>query len=129
MKKNTKIGIIVLSVIFIFGFEAFQYVMKGGGRTIATEAPDFKLVAKNLELEFNTNSENATKKYLNKTIEISGKITAIEKQQLILDKSIICDFMEISTKKSEQQIKIKGRLLGYDDLLGEIKLDQCLEVK
>jgi hypothetical protein len=27
------------------------------------------------------------------------------------------------------QVKIKGRVTGYDDLLEELKLDQCLIVK
>ena len=129
MTKKQTILIGVLALILFLGFGSYQYVMKGGGRNIETETADYQVQAKDLLVEFNTDAATATKKYLNKTVEISGKVTALEKQQLIIENSIVCDFSKNSTARLGMPSKIKGRLLGYDDLLGEIKLDQCLEVK
>jgi hypothetical protein len=129
MTKKQTILIGVLALILCLGFGSYQYVMKGGGRNIETETADYQVQAKDLLVEFNTDAATATKKYLNKTMEISGNVTALEKQQLIIESSIVCDFSNNSTARLGIHSKIKGRLLGYDDLLGEIKLDQCLEVK
>jgi hypothetical protein len=32
-----------------------------------------------------------------------------------------------TTIKKNQKVTLKGRVVGYDDLMGEIKLDQCLK--
>jgi len=47
-----------------------------------------------------------------------------------LDHSIICNLKELDTTlKENQTIIVKGRLVGFDDLLGEIKLDQCFKTQ
>ena len=104
----------------------YQYVMHGGARDLKTEEAAFTIDAKTLINEFETNTQLATQKYLNKAIEINGTITTINESNVTLEEVIFCQFKESNPNvKSGQKTTIKGRFIGYDDLLGEIKLDQC----
>ena len=50
--------------------------------------------------------------------------------QIIVDNSIICNLKAFdNTIKKSQKITVKGRVVGYDDLMQELKLDQCLVIK
>jgi nucleoside-diphosphate-sugar epimerase len=61
-----------------------------------------------------------------KAISISGKVTAVSDSIVTIDQTIICNFKSTdSSINKEQTISVKGRLVGFDDLLGELKLDQC----
>ena len=78
--------------------------------------------------QFNSNPTEAETKFLNKTIEISGVVSEVNgERNIVLNNIIFCQFQEPFTNTisvNTSQI-IKGRCIGYDDLLEEIKLDQC----
>ena len=47
---------------------------------------------------------------------------------MIIDNSIICNLKELDPSITKDQvITLKGRVVGYDDLMGELKLDQCFK--
>lgn len=126
---NKKMLIICFSVlaILIFAIVGYNYVLHGGARNLSTEESAFTINSKKLIDEFVTNGEVANKKYLDKAITISGKVTSISGNDVVLDDLIVCGFTEnIATLKENQSIILKGRVVGYDDLMGEIKMDQCL---
>jgi len=75
--------------------------------------------------EFAINPSASEKKYLNKTIEVFGTITELNDQDLTLDNKIFCLFTSKIEVDASKKVSIKGRFIGYDDLLEEIKLDQC----
>ena len=57
---------------------------------------------------------------------VSGKVTAVSDSIVTIDNTIICNFnIPDASIKSDQSVSIKGRLVGFDDLMGELKLDQC----
>ena len=59
-------------------------------------------------------------------VAVSGKVTAVSDSIVTIDNTIICNFKTPDTSiKNEQSISVKGRLVGFDDLMGELKLDQC----
>ena len=95
-------------------------------RNIENEKADYKTTSQNIKDEFNADASISEKKYLNKTIEVSGIISEINKIDLTLDEYIFCVFINPTdtTLKIHSKIKIKGRVIGYDDLLGQVKLDQ-----
>ena len=69
---------------------------------------------------------NFYKKYLEKPVAVSGIITSVNGKEVILDNSVNCTFLTASNSlKKDKKITIKGRVVGYDDLLGEVRLDQC----
>ena len=126
MSKKVKIIGVVFVVALVIGFSVFNYVFYGGARDLATEDAVFTVTSKNITAEFTANIPAATKKYSDKAIAISGIVTAIADSIVTIDNTIICNFKTPDTTlKNEQAITIKGRLVGFDDLMGELKLDQC----
>lgn len=128
MDKKVKIVAILLGVLIV-GFLSYNYIMTGGARDLEKEKSEFKTSAVDIFAEFSTNSEMATTKYLNKAVEISGKVTTVNENVITLDEKVSCQLLTSEKVTVNSQVKIKGRVTGYDDLLEEIKLDQCLTVK
>lgn len=102
---------------------AYNYIYKDH-RDIKSEQAVFTLNSEDLINEFAVNPFDSEKKYLNKTIEVKGNITELNEFDLTLDDNIFCQFNSIIETQSNN-IKIKGRFIGYDSLLEQIKLDQC----
>ncbi|WNH07871.1 hypothetical protein [Thalassobellus suaedae] len=71
------------------------------------------------------------KKYLNKTIEINGSITEKNSDNLTIDDRVFCQLLNNTQNIPENNspIIVKGRVIGYDDLLELVKLDQCTILK
>ena len=128
---NKKFRIIVFSIIaiVIIAFITFNYVIYGGARNLSTEETAFTVSSKSIANEFATNIDVSNKKYLEKAVVVTGKITNIKGTEVIIDNSIVCTLnsLDASLKKG-QTITLKGRVVGYDDLMGEVKLDQCFKV-
>ncbi|AOW10797.1 OB-fold protein [Flavobacterium gilvum] len=130
MNKKIKIIVLLIAVIGLFGFFGYNYVMHGGARNLTTEKTNFTVTTASITSEFTTNIEKANKKYLEKAVEIKGEITASNGNEIILDKIVICSFKnQDSSIKKNQTVTVKGRVVGYDDLMGELKLDQCFLIK
>lgn len=129
MTKKILIISFLIAIIAIAGFFSYNYIMYGGGRDLATEATDYTISSKNISAEFSANTDASNKKYLEKAVAISGKITQIKNTEIILDNTIICNLKttNISVKK-DQTVTVKGRVVGYDDLMGELRLDQCFVI-
>lgn len=100
--------------------------MHGGARDVQAEKTEFVVTSKDFKTEFATNADVATKKYLNKTIEVSGAVTAVEDSIVTLDETILCTMKTMDKDATVgKSVKIKGRVMGFDDLMGELKLDEC----
>ncbi|EDP94806.1 hypothetical protein U8527_07795 [Kordia algicida OT-1] len=67
-----------------------------------------------------------------KVIQLTGLITAIDDKGISLNESIYFQLAEGTTTENlaeGKKIIIKGRIIGYDDLLEELKLDKAIIVK
>ena len=102
---------------------AYNYIYKDH-RDIKSEQAVYTLNSTDLINEFIVNPSDSEKKYLNKTIEVKGNITEINGFDLTLDDNIFCQF-KFKIEAQSNNVKIKGRFIGYDNLLEQIKLDQC----
>jgi hypothetical protein len=71
----------------------------------------------------------ASKKYLNKAVEITGIVTDVNQEIITLDGKVSCQLQSISNVKLNSKVIIKGRVTGFDDLVAEVKLDECLIVE
>lgn len=129
MSKKLKIVLISLVVMLIVGFLSYNYVMTGGARDLENEKSEFTVSAVSVFGEFAANSETATAKYINKAVEISGEVTSVNGNVITLDEKVSCQLLVSEKTALNSQVKIKGRVTGYDDLLEELKLDQCLILK
>jgi len=125
MSKKVKIIGILLLVVLLVAI-SINYVFHGGARDLATEQTEFNVSSKDIILEFASDVTSASKKYSDKAISISGRVTEVSDSIVTIDQTIICNLKSPDSNIiKEQTISIKGRLVGFDDLLGELKLDQC----
>lgn len=124
--KNIRYWIILLSFLILV-LVGHNYVYQGH-RNIETEKPDYTTSSIILSHEFLNNSIESEKKYLNRAIVVSGIISEINQNNLTLNDNVFCQFNNAINQplKVKSEIEIKGRVIGYDDLLEQIKLDQCI---
>lgn len=128
MKKSR---IITLSLVLavVIGVLGYNYIMHGGARDLSEETPNFTVTSEKIAKEFTTNSATANQKYLEKAVAIQGIVTGKVAKEIILDNGIVCILKESNNAiKINQPITLKGRVVGYDDLMEEIKLDQCSQI-
>jgi len=118
---------LVLFVLLLLSYFGYNYIYQGH-RNIEQETAQHVITSKDLIAEFKTDAVLAETKYLNKTIEVSGIISEVTATEITLDDYIFSTFKESldrNESKINETIIIKGRCIGYDDLLEQIKLDQC----
>lgn len=124
LSKKSKVIISLLILIAISVVVVYQYSMR----------PPKKIEAK--KVDFTGTSDAFLSKvkedfsiWQDKVVVLSGTITNNDGKGVTLSDQIYCQFREdvnINSIQNNQEIKIKGRVIGYDDLLEELKLDQCI---
>ena len=114
---------IALIIVIVLVIVAYNYIYKDH-RDIEGEMAEYVLSSTDLANEFAINPSAAEKKYLNKTIEVKGAITELNEFDVTLDNKVFCQF-STKIKSNSNPISVKGRFIGFDNLLEQIKLDQC----
>jgi len=126
LKKVLIVLVVISAVIVIAFFSARYYAYHGGKRDVQSEQAAFTMKTKDILAAFTTNEAEANKKYLEKPVSVSGIITSIKDKEVLLDEIVVCNFLTADTTlKVGQTISVKGRVVGYDDLMGNVNLDQC----
>lgn len=129
-KKSKKILMIALAVIVVGGVGGYFYLYQSH-QTL----DDMEVVYKGSADEFQSKMEasaDAWSKAGDKVIEVTGVITAKDVKGISVNESLYFQ-LEEDTKTDnlteDQKVRIKGRIIGYDDLLGELKLDKAIILK
>ena len=126
-----KFFIIALS-FSVLAFLGYWYVFKND-RNFSSEKSIKVTNVLNIITEFNKNDIEANAKYLDKMIEFSGSVSLVDlkNKTMMLEEKVFTSFKpeDFVVVKENTIIKIKGRFLGYDELLEEIKLDNCMILK
>ena len=112
--------VIVASVYFSFNKPHKNFV----------KAPlDYTIQSTELFQKYQVDVSNANTSFLDKILLIKGTIKEISSNMIILDGNIVCSFNPPQTidpkLKLTDKISIKGRCIGYDDLLEEVRIDNC----
>jgi len=125
--KKILIGLIVL---LLAAFIGYKYIYQSH-RDIQSEEAAFTMEAKAFASEFSQNQEEASKKYLNQTVVVTGQITEVEDEGITLGETVyaVLNVTNGSSIKAGDQIKLKGRCIGYDELLEVVRLDQCAVIE
>ena len=120
--KKTVIAFLVLIVAMLV---AYKYLYHDH-RDISNEKPLFSITVNELLKDFLADENKANTKYLDKSITIKGKITNIDlsNKTLVLDEKVFVILTESKNVSINNEVSIQGRLIGYDSLLEEIKIDQ-----
>ena len=124
LSKKSKWFLTILILGLIVAFSAYKYAYKAHETTEELKA-DYKGNSNNFLTKISTDADI----WLNKTVELSGEITSKDEKGITLSNSIYCQFREdvnFVLLAKGQQITVKGQVIGYDDLLEELKLNQCI---
>lgn len=126
MKMKKKL-LIVLVIVVIFGFVGYKYVYKDH-RDVSSEEASFKITLADLKADFEKNDSVANTKYLDKAIAIYGEVTSLdlETNEIIVDSNLSATIKGKVNVKKGDKVTVKGRFIGYDDLLEEYKMDNCV---
>jgi hypothetical protein len=128
MKKKLTLAIIGLLV----GIGALGVILNSTfnpkPRVIAKEKVAFTIPADELQYFFAHNEQVAIEKYMDQVLEISGQVTEIGDQSIVLDKRVQVNFLSNALENLTEgdELTIKGRCVGFDELLLQVKIDQAL---
>jgi len=118
--------VVLAIVIFILLFIGYKYIYHEH-REISNETEAFNDRALVLKKNFHENLEVSNSKYLNKTVVVYGEISEVETNAVMINDNVYCVFdKNINELFIGKQIKVKGRCLGYDELLEVVKIDQSV---
>lgn len=125
MKKKI---LIAITLTIAITSSIYLYLYKEH-RNIEEETADYVVNITRLQKEFIFNDSLAHTKYQDKTIELTARITAIDSESIgiVLDDKVFATFKDSLPQNiaNGKSLKIKGRFLGYDELLEVFKIDQC----
>lgn len=125
-----KIGYLLIVVLVGIMAGAVYFYMYKDHRNIAEEKGSFSVTSHSLFNEFKVDEAKANAKYLDQTIIVSGSISEVHKAEkaLVLDGKMFVSLTEALPDDLDvsDSVKVKGRFLGYDELLEELKMDQSI---
>jgi hypothetical protein len=98
----------------------FYYYAYKDHRNIASEGAVYTDTAIALKDSIVQNNEA----FLNQTVTVSGMVTFIDDHSITLDDALVAQFATGHTAQLNQQLTLKGRCIGYDDLFEVVVLDQ-----
>jgi hypothetical protein len=125
MLTKKRILLLVILVVMVAAV-GYYYVFYGGSRDVAREDSVYSVTTAELTQEFTADAQKANAKYNNKTISIRGIATASAPTEIKIDEVVSCSFKTAAPQvPANQKTTIKGRFVGYDELFGEFKFDQC----
>ena len=139
MKPLVNIALLFVFILALSGIMGAIYMYNKPHKDFTGARADYVLSAEELGKEFVADEPAATGKYMNKTIEISGTILAINSNDgkvlsITLEtgneiSSVICslaDMINPGDLEAGQKITVRGELSGY---LMDVILNDCVIVE
>jgi hypothetical protein len=139
MKPYIKVALFVVFFVALGGILAGLYMFNLKHKDLSKEKPDVVITAADLQKAFENDEKDATAKYVNKIIEVSGVVSTIAKSDsgsisVTLKtgndlSSVICTFAsspEASSAKEGDELTLRGECSGF---LMDVLLNNCATVK
>ena len=132
-KKKYPIILKFLFLLFIIGLIIIYVIYNKPHKDFNKSPIETTIQSIDLISFYQDNPDDSNTRFLDKIILVIGTITDIEKNIIILDNSIVFtldpsqiinDQINVNT-----EVSIKGRCIGYDDLLEEVRIDHSFIVK
>ena len=110
-------------------FAVYEYSRPASDRTMESSA--VTLSAHELHSGFLGGDSLQSAQWLNQIVEVTGEVQSAEGTTVMLVPGVVCRFEE-SPDRSQclegSEVTLKGRVLGFDDLFNEVRMDFCLVV-
>lgn len=127
LSKRSKVFLVLLLVAVVGAGVAYSIIYKPHPTTENQEAA-FTGTAE----AFKSAVAADQNKWQNAIVKISGTLSEVNENGSVMEESIFCQFTDTKVSASlstNSKVTVKGRFIGYDDLLEEIKLDNCIIVR
>lgn len=124
-KRNKYLVVVVAGLIAFFLLR--MYVFRAPLQTV-NASPEYKGTSKELSFLVTEDIDY----WANRYVQIKGVITETTKNGVILEDIMYCQFqkgLEINDYQDDDSITLKGRVVGFDELLMEIKINQCIIIE
>lgn len=125
-KKNKK-KLLYSIVLLVLGFYlVYNYIIYKPHKVVAKVKSEYIGNASDL---LDSVKQNGIQPWLNKIVTLQGTVSSKDDFGVVLNGTIYCQFKKqskITTINLEQTISLKGQIIGYDDLLEELKLNYCI---
>lgn len=115
------------SVLPLVALVAFVYYTKSLKPDYASIKPTLTTDSHDLLWRFQMN-EGA--ELINQVVQFRGKVTGFDSLLVIMDHRLICnpDSTMVDDLSIGDSTTLKGRCIGYDDLLEELRLDHVVKI-
>ena len=115
------------SVLPLVALVAFVYYTKSLKPNYASKEPTLITDSHDLLWRFQMNEGT---ELINQVVQFKGKITGFDSLLIIMDHRLICapDSTMIADIGIGDSVTFKGRCIGYDDLLEELRLDHVIKI-
>ncbi len=123
--------LLTILILLILGCFLYFYIYKDH-RDISSEVAAYTTTTDKILQDYKNNEMAANTKYLDETILITGKITDLDlvKKTIVLDHKLSGILNNsVSNVKINDIVSLKGRFIGFDELLEEIKMDEITIIK
>jgi hypothetical protein len=93
-------------------------------RDPSKEEAKISLTSEEIQASFSKDMEMANSLYIDNVVELTGVVTEVAEFYCILDNLVIANLAEgESLPALDIHVKIKGRVVGYDDLFEQVQID------
>ncbi len=123
---------IILVLGVLGGIGAYFYVFHKPHRDLANEEAALTEPANILVDKFRENVESANAVFVGQVVEVRGIAAEVHPDHILLEGGVYCTLAEDALNPAVNQgseITVKGRVVGYDDLFEEVKMDFCQVVQ
>lgn len=125
LKKNKVVFIASVMMVLVVGVvNVYQYISMSP-KDVVEITPEYVGDA----TEFNFLVTDNLSYWTGKVVQITGEVTELTEYGIVMNGTIFCQFEngdDLQSIVENQQINIKGKLVGFDEILMEIKLNQCI---
>lgn len=122
-----KLVIVIVLLVFCVCLGIYFYAYQDR-ENIETSDPSITLSAIEAIKIFQDDDPNNNAELQNKIVQIAGNVTTISSTGVTLDHQVIVLLEEPVKAAAGGGLTIKGRCIGYDDLLEELKIDEAVIV-
>ncbi|HAD97709.1 MAG TPA: hypothetical protein DCG19_09910 [Cryomorphaceae bacterium] len=118
--------LLAVLVVILLGTAYGAYLWFKPHRDIQGETASHKLTSTELSEAYSQGQEGANEIYLDQVVLVSGTVEEKDDTHIKLSGGVFCNGDFSNAELSEgSQASIKGRVVGYDDLFGEVRIDNC----
>lgn len=133
-QRNIFLGLLVVLIVIVL---SVVYIYNKPHRDVTGESAAYELTLDELHNEFSKDEAAANTKYFNNVVVVSGTLTSLKETKdgrynFVIETSgktasgEIIDFEGDVKGLIGKEVKIKGLFIGYENLLDEIQLSECI---